>query len=141
MNKHQAYTEWLHDKNLAPHTIRSYLDTLTKFHAELNTENIKTYFKANLKRYEANTLKVRKYALNSYLKFKKLKIEWEKIARIIPTVQRKFFDTLNELEFKQLKATQVEKNPNIHQRNNLILDFLLYSGVRINELINIKHSH
>jgi integrase/recombinase XerD len=34
----------------------------------------------------------------------------------------------------------VEKSPSIHARNNLILDFLLYSGVRINELINIKHS-
>jgi len=117
------------------------LDVLVKFKQPLTTSGIKAYFLANLQRYEANTLKVQKYALNSYLKFKKIKIEWEKISRLIPSVQRKFFDTLNEPEFKQLKAAQVEKNPNIHARNNLILDFLLYSGVRINELINIKHSH
>src|SRR3954462_14957127 len=54
-------------------------------------------------------------------------------------MQRKFFATINEQELKQLKEAKVEKNPNIHARNNLILDFLLYSGVRINELVNIKH--
>jgi len=78
--------------------------------------------------------------LNSYVKFKKLKIEWEKIARLIPQVQRKFFDTINEQEFKRLKQAQVERSPSIHARNNLLLDFLFYSGVRINELIHIKHS-
>ena len=139
--KNTKYQEWLQDKNLAPNTIRLYLATLAEFKPKLNTENIKAYFKANLTRYAPNTLKLQKYALNSYLKFKKLKVEWEKISRLIPSVHRKFFDTLNEPEFKQLKETRVEKNPAIHQRNNLILDFLLYSGVRINELINIKHSH
>lgn len=137
--KNNKYLEWLQDKNLAPHTIRSYLDTLGKFKPKLTTQNLKEYFRAHLKTYAPNTLKVKKYALNSYIKFKKLKIEWEKIARIIPSVQRKFFDTLNEPEFKQLKAAQVEKNPTIHARNNLIFDFLLYSGVRINELVNIRH--
>jgi len=39
-----------------------------------------------------------------------------------------------------LQETKIEKNPLIHQRNNLILEFLFYSGVRINELVNIKHS-
>lgn len=43
------------------------------------------------------------------------------------------------MELKQLKDAKVEKNALIHQRNNLILDFLFYSGVRINELINIRH--
>ena len=33
----------------------------------------------------------------------------------------------------------MEKSPSIHQRNNLIFDFLLYSGLRINELVQIKH--
>ena len=138
--QHNKYLTWLQDKNLAPTTIRSYLDTLGRFKQPFTTQGLKTYFQTNLKKYEATTLKVQKYALNSYLKFKQLKVEWEKIARLIPTVQKKFFDTINEQELAQLKATQVEKNPAIHQRNNLILDFLLYSGVRINELINIKHS-
>jgi site-specific recombinase XerD len=55
-------------------------------------------------------------------------------------VQKKFFATLNEHEFQKLKAVKVEKNPAIYKRNNLLLDFLFYSGVRINELVNIKHT-
>jgi hypothetical protein len=73
--KNHKYLEWLQDKNLAPGTIRSYLDTLQQFPRKLNTENIKAYFKDNLQKYAPTTLKVRKYALNSYIKFKKLKIE------------------------------------------------------------------
>ena len=138
MNK--QYLEWLQDKNLAPHTIRSYLAALAKFKQPFTTSGLKAHFLTSLQNYEANTLKVQKYALNSYLKFKKLKVEWEKISRLIPSVQRKFFDTINENEFRRLKQAKVEKNSSIHARNNLILDFLLYSGVRINELINIKHS-
>jgi len=139
MQKHHQYREWLQDKNLAPNTIVSYLNALNGLPAKFTTQNLKEYFQTNLKKYQATTLKVRKYALNSYIKFKKLKVEWEKIARLIPSVQRKFFDTINETELKKLKATKVERSPAIHERNNLILDFLLYSGVRINELIHIKH--
>ncbi len=54
-------------------------------------------------------------------------------------MQRKFFATIKESELKQLKLAKVEKNPLIHQRNNLLLDFLLYSGLRINELVSVKH--
>ena len=137
--KNPKYLEWLQDKNLSPNTITSYLNALNGLPAKLTTQNLKEYFQTNLKRYEATTLKVRKYALNSYLKFKKLKIEWEKIARLIPSVQKKFFDTITEPELTLLKQTQVERSPSIHARNNLLLDFLFYSGVRINELIHIKH--
>ena len=133
------YTEYLQEKNLSSNTIRLYLNVLDKFTKKFSTENLKEYFRTNLKKYEANSLKVQQYALNAYVKFKQLKVEWEKIVRLIPRSQRKFFDTITEAELSQLKATRVEKNPLIHQRNNLILDFLFYSGVRINELVNIKH--
>lgn len=138
MNK--EYLTWLQDKNLAPGTIRSYLDTLGRFNQTLDTPGVKAHFKNNLSRYAPTSLKVQQYALNSYLKFKQLKIEWERIARLIPKVQKKFFATLNENELIKLKKTKVEKNPSIHARNNLLLDFLFYSGVRINELVNIKHA-
>jgi integrase/recombinase XerD len=134
------YTEYLQDKNLSSNTIRLYLNTLNKFTKKFSTDNLKDYFRTNLKNYCATSLKVQQYSLNSYLKFKKLKVEWERITRIIPKTQRKFFSTIDEAELEQLKLVQVEKNSSIHQRNNLILDFLFYSGVRINELVNIKHS-
>ena len=133
------YTTWLQEKNLSSNTIRLYLSILGNFKSQFSTTNLKDYFRTNLKKYEATSLKLHQRALNSYIKFKKLKVEWEKIVRLIPSIQRKFFTTINEQELKQLKEVKVEKNPNIHARNNLILDFLLYSGVRINELVNIKH--
>ena len=98
MQKHHQYREWLQDKNLSPHTITSYLTALNGLPVKFTTQNLKEYFQTNLKKYQATTLKVRKYALNSYVKFKKLKVEWEKIARLIPSVQRKFFDTITEKE-------------------------------------------
>jgi len=137
MNKN--YLTWLQEKNLSPSTIKLYLDTLGKFKQDFTTGGVKTHFQTNLKKYEPSTLKVHQYALNSYLKFKQLKVEWEKIARLIPKVQIQFFSTLNEKELAQLKKARVEKNSQIWQRNNLMLDFLFYSGVRINELVNIKH--
>ena len=139
MKTPSQYLAWLQDKNLSPHTITSYLNALNGLPAKLTTQNVKEYFKANLSKYEATTLKVRKYALNSYIKFKKLKVEWEKIARLIPSVQKKFFDTITENELARLKQTKVERSSSIHARNNLLFDFLFYSGVRINELTNIKH--
>jgi len=138
--EYNPYLTWLQDKNLAPTTIRLYLDTLGRFKQEFTTHGVKTYFQQNLLHYAPTSLKVQQYALNSYLKFQQLKVEWEKIARLIPKVQRKFFATLKESELAKLKAVQVEKNPTIHHRNNLLLDFLFYSGVRINELVHIRHS-
>ncbi|CAI2181523.1 16822_t:CDS:2 [Funneliformis geosporum] len=43
-------------------------------------------------------------------------------------------------ELEQLKATQTKTKPKTNQRNKLILDFLFYTGLRVNELINIRHS-
>jgi site-specific recombinase XerD len=77
MNYHNIskYTAWLQEKNLSTNTIRSYLNTLQKFQQRFNTANLKEYFRTNLKKYEATSLKVHQRALNSYIKFKKLKIE------------------------------------------------------------------
>jgi integrase/recombinase XerD len=52
---------------------------------------------------------------------------------------RKFFTTITETELALLKKVRFEKNEVVYQRNNLILDFLFYSGIRVSELVNIKH--
>lgn len=97
------YTNYLQDKNLSTNTIRLYLNVLDKFTKKFSTDNLKNYFRTNLKKYEATSLRVHQRAFNSYIKFKQLKVEWEKIARIIPQTQRKFFSTIDETELKQLK--------------------------------------
>src|SRR5438105_13108097 len=61
------------------------------------------------------------------------------ITRIIPTIQRKFFTTINKEELEQLKKARYEKESVVYQRNNLILDFLFYTGIRVSELVNLKH--
>ena len=61
------------------------------------------------------------------------------ITRIIPTIQRKFFTTIDEKELEQLKGAKYEKENKVYQRNNLILNFLFYTGIRVSELVNIKH--
>src|SRR6185437_6153998 len=62
------------------------------------------------------------------------------ITRLIPTVQRKFFTTIDEKELNQLKQARYEKEIIVYHRNNLMLDFLFYMGIRVSELVNIKHS-
>jgi len=69
------YTEYLKDKNLSANTIRLYLNVLDKFPQEFNTANLKEYFRSNLQKYQATSLKTQQHALNSYLKFKKLEVE------------------------------------------------------------------
>ena len=67
-------------------------------------------------------------------------MEWEEVAKLLPHRTQKFFSTINPSELKQLKQARYEKNDWIYQRNNLIFDFMFYTGVRIGELVNIKHS-
>src|SRR5205814_622644 len=42
-------------------------------------------------------------------------------------------------ELQKLKATQTKTKSQTNERNKLILDFLFYTGLRVSELINIRH--
>ncbi|CAI2179027.1 20465_t:CDS:2 [Funneliformis geosporum] len=105
---------------------------------ELSTDNIIEFIRKNLANYQPNTLKSIFSSLISYAKFQKIAIERELIIRLIPKVQGKIFDTINKEELEQLKNSS-PKNRKINDRNNLVLDFLFYAGLRVNELINIRH--
>src|ERR1041384_1886257 len=61
------------------------------------------------------------------------------ITKLIPQVQPKYFTTINEKELEQLKNAHTKTNQETNHRNNLLLDFLFYTGIRVNELINIRH--
>ena len=115
------------------------LDTMRKI-MDLNDKNINKFFKSKVEELAANGLKNVFFSLKSYAEFKKLKnIDWKIIRKIIPKTQRRFFDTINEKELEQLKQARFEKWGRTHRRNNLILDFLFYTGIRVNELVNVKH--
>jgi site-specific recombinase XerD len=79
--------------------------------------------------------------LVSYAKYLKVQenLDWQKINHLIPHHRQKFFTTINQQELTRLKLARFEQQEEIYQRNNLILDFLFYSGIRVSELTNIRH--
>ncbi len=136
------YINWLKDRNRTINTIRIYTQSLQQFIQEttINTDNIRNFLKRNITKYQPNTLKIFRQALSSYAKFQRLEIDWDRINGIIPKMSRPFFSTINKEELEQLKQVKTERTKRIQERNNLILDFLFYSGLRVSELVNIRHS-
>lgn len=136
------YLNWLEERNKSKTTIQNYLRFLKQFwqDKEITTESIREFLKDNLNKYQPNSLKIIRYATSSYTKFAKINIDWEWIKGIIPKTQRKCFATLSIEELEQLKTIRSERNKNTYLRNNLIFDFLFFSGLRVSELVNINHS-
>jgi len=136
------YLNHLKNKNLSLNTITIYKLVITEYYqGSLTTENISKFIKKLAKNREPATCQLYLAALISYSKYLKTyeSIEWDRIKSLIPKEMRKFFTTISEKELKLLKQARFEKNEAVYQRNNLILDFLFYSGIRVNELVNIKH--
>lgn len=137
-----SYLQWLENRNKTKGTIQVYCQVLNQFltNNQLTTNSIRDFLKNNLTKLQPNSLKVLRQALASYAKFRRIIIEWEWIKGIIPKTARKLFDTLTVAELEKLKATKIERNKSTYLRNNLIFDFLFYSGIRVNELVNIRHN-
>lgn len=140
MTKLAKYQLWLKEQNITPGTIRNYCWTITQYGTRpLTTANISQFLRANSVKYQAWTIRNQRNALKSYCQFKQQFIDWRIVRRVIPTIQPKFYTTINSQELAQLKATRLEQSQAIYQRNNLILDLLFYSGLRISELTSLRH--
>jgi integrase/recombinase XerD len=131
----------LKDQNVSQRTIDLYTQFLRNFKQNLDTDSIRNYLKNCLliSKYEVSTVKIFKQALSSYSSFNKLEIDWKKINGSLPKVQGKFFFTLNFRELNRLLKARFERFLETWERNNLIIKFLLYTGIRVNELVNIRH--
>jgi len=142
-NNLNKYLNYLKNKNLSPNTIIIYQLVINKYYNynSLTTENITKFIKKLAKNREPATCQLYLAALVSYSKWQRTyeSIEWSRIKNLIPSKVRKFFTTISEKELELLKQTRFEKNQQVYERNNLILDFLFYSGIRVNELVNLKH--
>lgn len=136
-NSNQKYLVWLKSRNLSANTIQIYLAIIKQFPI-FNNAVIEDYFQQNITSSEPATLYLKKYALNSYAKFKRLKIHWNHIIKI-PSIAKKFFSTINEAELERLKIARIEESDWTYQRNTLILEFLFYTGLRVSELVNIRY--
>ncbi|WNE40804.1 MAG: Tyrosine recombinase XerC [Mycoplasmataceae bacterium] len=139
----KEYQEWLKDRNRVTGTIQTYcayLKMFLKLQPIINTDNIRNFLKNYIAKYQPGSLNNFRQALSSYTKFNRIAIDWSRINGIIPKMFRKLFDTLTDEELELLKSVKSERSKWTYQRNNLIFDFLFYSGVRVFELVNIKHS-
>jgi len=133
----------LQQKHFASETIAKYSRILNQFgNRGINTSSITDFLRENLNKYEPATLRSQRNTLASYSKFLKIHstIEWESISKLIPQVQKRFFPTVSYEELQKLKATQTKTKSQTNERNKLILNFLFYTGLRVSELINIRHS-
>ncbi|WP_172575186.1 tyrosine-type recombinase/integrase [endosymbiont GvMRE of Glomus versiforme] len=137
----KEFKNYLENNHLSPDAIRNYLWSLKKYgERELNTNEIINFLKESLNKYQPSSLRNLRNGLKSFSRFQKIDIEWEITKKIIPTIQPKFFTTINQKELELLKQSPTKTSEEINNRNNLLLDFLFYTGLRINELVNIKHS-
>jgi integrase/recombinase XerD len=140
MTNLNKYHLWLKEQNITSGTIRNYSWTIHQYgNQPLTTANISQFLKTNSLKYQAWTIRNQSNALKSYCQFQQKFIDWRIISRVIPVVQPKFYTTLTQPELTQLKATRLEQSQAIYHRNNLILDLLFYSGLRISELTNLRH--
>lgn len=142
-NNLTQYTQWLQEKNLSPNTLYIYQKVVSKYYGtkHLTTENILIFIKKLVKKREPATCQLYLAALKSYAQYQRIEpsIDWTRIKNFIPKKVRKFFTTINQEELAQLKQVRFEQSQINYERNNLILDFLFYSGLRASELVNIRH--
>lgn len=137
------YLNFLKRRDLSQNTVRNYKYVIKKYlgnNASINTADLKDYIKKSLKNLSPTTCQENLNILLLYAKYCRItKINKESITRIIPKFQQRYFPTVTLEEIASLKQARFEKNEQIWARNNLILDLLIGSGLRVSELTNIRH--
>ncbi|CAG8442280.1 3946_t:CDS:2 [Ambispora leptoticha] len=64
----------------------------------------------------------------------------ENLSKYEPATLRSKRNALASYNLEKLKKANTKTDNQTNERNNLILDFLFYTGLRVNELINLRHS-
>jgi len=135
------YGNYLKRRDLSHNTINNYLQAVRLFGDQnFTTANLRSHIKDCLPKYQPSSLYNKVKVLTIYTRYQKIKIKWEKLLKLIPKSQPKLFPTLTALELEKLKNTRFEESDWVYQRNNLIIDFFFYTGLRVSELVNIKLS-
>ena len=138
------------EKNYSNLTILNYDEDLTEFILYLKNKSIKEVTKEDVKGYlnilfshnnKASTVSRKISSLKSFYKYLNLKnivnnnpmstIKYPKKEKLLPK-----FIQYNELE----EMLEISKNGELGDRNNLIIELLYDTGVRVSELVNIKIS-
>lgn len=138
------------EKNYSELTIINYRKDLFEFYDFLNEKDLKLVVKEDIKNYlkelfdsnnKSSTVSRKISTLKSFYKFMKLKgyvsinpavnIKYPKKEKNLPN-----YVPYNELE----DILSVSKSGDFGERNNLIIELLYSTGVRVSELVNIKLS-
>lgn len=138
------------EKNYSSLTILNYDEDLTEFILYLKNKSILDVTKEDVKGYlnilfshnnKASTVSRKISSLKSFYKYLNLKnivnnnpmstIKYPKKEKLLPK-----FVQYNELE----EMLEISKNGELGDRNNLIIELLYDTGVRVSELVNIKIS-
>jgi integrase/recombinase XerD len=67
-------------------------------------------------------------------------LEWELVSKIIPRIQKRPFPILTKEEFEKLLTIDTVTDQLTNERNNIIIKFFWFLGIRVSELINARHS-
>ena len=141
------YLNYIKSKNYSDLTVENYKKDLIEFSSFINKEliyidknDVKKYLKYLFDSNEKNSTVSRKIStLKSFYKY----LKSESIISINPISTIKYpkreknlpkFVQYNELE----ELINVSKNGKFGERNNLIIELLYSTGIRVSELVNIK---
>ena len=113
----KKYLNHLKGRDLATNTIKNYHCVIRSYFNKvksLTTANLKTYTQISLKKLSPTTCRENLNILILYAKYCQIaRINKEKISRIIPKFQQRFFPTINQEELELLKQARFEKNEKI----------------------------
>ena len=138
-----SFKDWaLYDQQLSSTTYRRYISSIVRWNktylddlSDVNfTRKILIEYIKNNKPSEGNNMK---YSLRAWYKFTKqnfIEISSVKTKKC----GKKYFDILTDDEFEKILSCEIEQTNYFVNRNNLILMLLWTTGIRVDELINLR---
>jgi len=135
----EKFIKHLEKQNYSKNTIYSYRYALTDFFKFLGGKtitlfNTSKYLKSQVNKYKPATVQFKKHVILSYLRYSKCKFLDEIESIKIPSINNVFFNTINN-EMFEVTMQIVES-----QEARDLFKILYYTGIRISELKQLKHS-
>lgn len=133
------YNEYLINKNLSDKTIKTYNENIYKFlksNHKLNIESISIFIREYEKNHSANSTRLMLCSIRSYLKYLKLFDLERKCAEIkLPTI---VWINRNIISIDEFNKINLADKKFFTRRNWIIFSILLFTGIRLSELKQIK---
>lgn len=135
----EKFIKHLEKQNYSKNTIYSYRYALNDFFKYLGSRQITSfntskYLKMQATKYKPATIQFKKHVILSYLRYNKCKLVDEIESIKIPSINNNFFNTISDEMFEEtLKIINQKAEKDLFK-------ILYYTGIRISELKNLKHS-